>query len=526
MRVIKFNPVPVKNSHKFMRLEAEVVDRPLIWCIKNSVMPIPDDIDPGPIEADNIPAPLFDNWKSFGQGANGRSAMLPSAIDLNVHHAAHSELRLYGTINMIEYLDGQEFEKADVGLRGFLQMLLMTNYVKASCSFDDLISDAEASLKVWDKDAIYAFIAKVLGKNATAVTVADVAQVVHVLTGETIDISKENFDIMNVVQYLTTAVAIEERPDEFFTAAYPQEIMEYEIMTSIVAIGDDEALYFGRGAKFTPNWGVTGPESVRWKAIISTANNKVQFAPMAGTMFDRALASKQKMFPGCNDTIPFTLSLDDKNVMDVLSGDKYRIDTADFNTGVRYMTVRQELPIYKVTLVPVEAEKIVDELSRIASVNMPQDPTIQDVVDAFVKLYKAEEKGIDAAFDDKHFMVFDTLEGMASGELGEDLVSKAVNADRVDNFTLVGNPQNVRAIVQYIWVLMHMMTDSLCYRAAANDDFTVESAVEYALNLCLKSKKTISKYLMTCAYSDGFGRATMGTREVVDMDKGIDFSVF
>lgn len=529
MRVLKLSFDKINNNKNFLRMKCEVVDKKFTWCISNGVMPICQDVDPGPIDEDAIPGPLFENWKEFGVASGKRSKMIPDQIDLNAHPDAHSDLRLFGTINLIESFNRADFQSEDTGLKAFLQMLLKTNYIRKSARFEeDLLRAARNELKVWTEDSILAFIGSVLGKRPGNISVADVAHVVGSITGNPVDIENVNFELLSIAKLLPTDSAAAHRPDEFFCAAFDGEVMEYDIVKTLIVEADD-GFYFGKGAQHPKRWGVTGPGSVMWRAEISQdvrdpKKAKVEWGPMAGTTYERAIESKRKMFPTGDDSIPFVTNLKDCSVLD--SG-LYPVSPRDFNTGLRYMSTTQELPIYRTCIVPMDITTLETEINRFAAANLPPDPTDKDLVDQLVKIYNSEVSSIDAILDDRHFLVYTKLTELAVEK--EDLADckdRESGAERLDTFTMPGKPQNVRALIMSVWLLTHMMSDSLAYVAAQNDDFTVESAVQYCLNKALKNKKTSNKFLVSSPYSAPLGKKRKGTREVVGLDRGFSFGSF
>lgn len=283
MKVLKLSFHSLYGNSNVLVPSCEVVSKPFSWCLKNKVMTICEDMDEGVIEPDSIPAPLFETWNKFGKNANGRSLMIPNMGDLNVRLDINNELRMYGTLPFIETILTDDFQKGDIGLRGFLQTLLNTLYVRKTSSFQtDLMYCAKQALKVWTKDSLFAFMSKLLGKNAGSISVADAAHVVHNLTGKVIDTSAHNFDIMSVASELPVDIVSQKRPDEFFFAAFRKELLEVEVAHDILQDIDGE-LYFGKNASYPTSWGVSGPEAVLWKATINTGSGKtvLEWAPMS-----------------------------------------------------------------------------------------------------------------------------------------------------------------------------------------------------------------------------------------------------
>lgn len=520
--------VKVRNNPNILKMECEVVEKPFTWVMQNEVMTCSDSMDVGPIDPDAIPLILFENWKEFGVSPDKRSDIIPMNVDLNAHEGANNDLRLYGTINLVESIDRNDFQVGDEGLKGFLQMLLKTIYVRKNASFEhDLMPVAIEELKIWDKESIYHFVANVLGKNVSNVSVADVAHVVHVLTGKDINIDDKGFNILEVAQELTTAVASANKPDEFFSAAFPCEVMEYDIVKSFLVDADDD-FYFGRGAKHPKFWGINGPGNVLWRAEIQRSNNvkdvHVEWGPVAGTLYERAIDSKQKLFGTTNNDIPFVTPLASCSVFDT---GMYPVTPRNFNTGIRYMASSQKLASYRVTLSPTDLKTIEDDINRYPIARLCSDPSYDDIKNELVRIYNNDLPSIDGLIGEKHFMVFKNFGVLANTpEEVEACSSRESDADKVDAYVMPGKPATVRGMLMYVWTLMHMSSDALCYRAAANDDFTVESAIDYVLDMTLEKKKAHNLFLLSCAYSEPFGGHKKGTREVVNLDRGLEFDDF
>jgi hypothetical protein len=141
--------------------------------------------------------------------------------------------------------------------------------------------------------------------------------------------------------------------------------------------------------------------------------------------------------------------------------------------------------IYKVTLPPTDIKELDADLNRFHGCALVPDSNVEDISKEIIRLYNQLEPTISKTIDKRHYIVFDGLAKLAEIP---DKISTCKDmeneAERLDIYTLPGNPATVRAILNYVWVLKHMMTDSLCYQAADNDDFTIDSAVEYCLDIC------------------------------------------
>jgi hypothetical protein len=526
MRILQLKFVKIGSNSNFLSMECEVVEKPFTWVIENSVMPCCQDVDVGPIDPDNIPIPLFENWKEFGVSPDDRSEIIPDSIDLNAHDAAIAELRLYGTIKLVESIERNDFQPKDIGLKAFLQTLLKCRYIRSGTSFElDLMSVAKAELKVWDKESIFNFVANVLGKKVNNISLADVAHVIQVLTGKEIKIDDKSFNLLGVAQELPTEVAAKNRPDEFFSAAFPGEIIEYDIVKTMLVDVDGD-FYFGKGAKHPKYWGVNGPGNVLWRAEIqrATGDSKdvhVEWGPIVGTLYERAIESKAKLFGTGDTTIPFHTPLRGCTILDA---GLYPISPRTFNTGIRYMTASQSLPVYKTCLTSTDMKTLEDEIQKFPIARLRNDPTEDEIRDELVRIYNNELHGIDQKIADRHFILCKTLGTLADvPEKVSECVGREAGSERIDTYVMPGKPQNVRGLIMYVWTLMHTMSDSLCYRESANDDFTVESAVEYCLEICLRKQKTHNVFMISCAYSEALGIKKTGMREVNNLDRGLRF---
>lgn len=525
MKVLRMKFVKVRGNPNILKMECEVVEKPFTWVMQNKVMTCSDSVDPGPIDPDAIPLAMFENWKEFGVSTDKRSDIIPASVDLNAHEGANNELRLYGTMRLIETIDRNDFQPEDVGLKGFLQMLLKTIYVRKSASFEnDLMPIAMEELRIWDKESIFGFVASVLGKKVNNVSVADVAHVVNVITGKQIDIDEKGFNLLQVAQELPTEVAAANKPDEFFSAAFPCEIMEYDIVKDYLVDADDD-FYFGKGAQHPRFWGINGPGNVLWRAEIQSSKTggeaHVEWGPVAGTLFERAAESKKKLFGTDNADIPFTTPLKGCSVLDA---GLYPISPRNFNTGIRYMASTQKLTPYKVTLTSVDLKTLEDEIHRYPIARLCNDPTYDDVKAELIKIYTNDLSAIDNSIGDKHFMIFRNFGVLANTpEEVANCAARESEAEKLDTYVMPGKPVNVRGLLMYVWVLMHMTSETLCFKESANDDFTVESAIDYVLDITLNKKKTHNLFLLSCAYSEPFGGHKKGTREVLNLDRGLDF---
>lgn len=526
MRVLKINFEPISGCLNFVKAKAEVVEKPFSWVIKHQPMAICQDVDPGSIESDEIPEPIFENWGEYGH-SGGKSDIIPQHVDLNAHAAAHSSLRLYGTIDIVETIYRDEYQIGPTGLKAFLQFLLKTSYITSGCTFEnDLLPAAKKQLTVWDKPTTYAFVSRVLGKPASNVSVADVAYVVGSLTGKTIDVTKENFSLLSTMALLSVEEAAKRRPDEFFTAAFVSEVMELDILKSLLVAADD-GYYFGKGSKYPKNWGFVGPDNVLWRMDIHRGKSDtvmVEFGPMAGTMFDRALASKKTLFPECDGEIPFSLPIEKCHIFD---STQYKISPRQFNTGLRYLSSTDNAAqLYKVQLQPTDISELDKDLNRFNGCTLIANPSLEEISKEIVRLYGQLEPAISRTIDKRHYIVFPDLARLAEdAKRVEDCKALENEAERLDMFVLSGKPATVRAILTYVWVLKHMMTESLCYEAADNDDFTVESAVEYCLDICVVKHKPFAMYLLNASYSNALGTKKKVTKDVVGITNGINFDI-
>lgn len=526
MKVIEFIPEPVAGMPRICRLKAEVASKPFSWFMGNQIMAVPEEVDAGPIDPMAIPKEIGENWDHYGENV-GRSAAIPAFVDLESSAAANRNLRVYGTITMVETVEREHFQSAEKGLLGFVQFLLRTMYIDSTTSVKgDLLPAAKATLTEWDEEHMYAFTGALIRKKKDAVTVEDVAQVVQVLTGTVIKLDEKNFSLKEVVKLLPVDKAASMRPDEFVMAAFPTEFMEIGNLALLLSHVDGKYYISIPEKKWPKNWVVQGPEGVKWCFSCSNATT-LTWGPEEGTLYERALSSKLKMFPNTGEDIPFQTPLENNIVLD--SG-AFDIAPGKIRVGVRFLAVNQDMRIYRSTVAPVDVPTLVMELRTGWGSSLKDDSKIEEVAREIEDLYRKTAPTITANMGDRHFMVHEgDLHALAAtiGDLERvHEIEKASKTERVEHYLLPNKPQNVRGILVYMWIMKHLMADSLCYAKAENDDFAIDALTEHVLDTMLIQKKTKSVFLITCSYSGTLGAKALQTVAVTgqtldDMDFGI-----
>lgn len=520
MKVIKITFKPTPGAHFISRAEAEVVEKPFSWVIKNKVYSLPDTIDTGSIDENNIPIALFDNWLSFGHD-DKKSSLIPSDADFFMDGNANSELRMFGTINMIDSLRREDFEAAEKGICGYLQMLLKTYYISPRVSFDRLVKLAQKTLSSWDEISLKSFCANVCGKTLNNVSLQDIVYVVNTIMKTEHTLEGMGFTIENIYDKLPLDKACEEKPDEFFCAAFPSEFLELAIAKSLLVYVDN-SYYFGSCSSYPQSWKVTGDGGVKWLAKINIDHKRpeeatVDWAPMAGTLFSRAIDSKNNMnFATKDEAIPFRTSLSNCEPLD---SDRYLKEPGDFKTGLRYLSVDQDLEICSLTVPAISWNDLGKSISSYGMDNTSP----ATMCNGLVNLYARYLPDIELVMGNRHFIGFsnnlsqlkDKEEDVEEIKYIEKDSSNLVNLPR---YMLGGVDSNIRSILCMAWVYLHTDSDTICSSNITNSYYTIQSVIAYITNISCTKSKVIRHYLINCIYSDRFNRAKVKSQDVVGLN--------
>lgn len=516
MKVLKFELKEVAGSVHLYSLEASVVEKSFKWVVENQAYIIPDDVDPGPIDADLIPSPLSETWGFYGRHGM-HSKVIPRHIDLDSHEKANTSIRTFGTLNMVEDINREDFDIESDGVLAYMQLLMKTKYIPRLSDLDrDLVPIAKKVTKEWNEEVINRFTSNVLMKSESNISLADIAHVVEKLSGKTIDLPEEDFNTLRVANYLSIDKAAQEAPDEFFSAVFPAELMEIEILKELL-ITADGGLYFCEQLEFPRDWKLSGPNRVKWRLRIGEGD--VSWATMAGTMITDALKSKEVLFPDLDGDIPFSTPVEQLKIVDER---KMFCEPGSFVTGIRYLAGNREMEILKISISRQSYHEISKEIStwqggKYSKVDADRD----SIVESLEEIYLDNEAGIEEFIKDRHFIVLTGGLPEISDQKSEyDLryYEDSSEVVRLGTYVFPGEPGWLRDFLLMTWVVKHMESDSICYSKADNADFTVRSLIEYLVpsdsGLSLPSV-----ILVNCAYSKKVSKRQSKLR-----DAELDFS--